>query len=268
MSKSSQCIAYLNAKKHYVERLNTVIATQPSLWDDIMKNNFDQVDKPISKSLIRELSESSKNLEQFFFSDMINDSGRRDIVNAIFLHPNRDTYVRTSDFEFLLIRKYDLPFIHDFLKMELIDRLGDSGFEGLRNSELFNEILKIEKDKDVFVLHSGVKQVFGIFSKDRAQQHCPLILSLVRLMTRHHIPFDSSRPEVQKCTRAQHESEFDFSTVPVPTDDGDDAVRVSKINEEELAGGRTKKCKISNRMQKRVTRTRRTRRTRKSLRKH
>ena len=252
MSDSAQCIAYLNAKEKYVTELNYHLSFNQYLRNDVMQNNFDQIDKYIDNNVIRKWSESSENLKQFFFSGMIDDIGRTNIVNAIFLHPPSNTYVRT--FNLLLIRKYDLPFISDFLKMKLIDRLGDSGFEGLRNSELFNEILKIEKDKDVFVLHSGVKQVFGIFSKDRAQQHCPLILSLVRLMTRHHIPFDSSRPEVQHCIK-QQETEFNFET----EDDDTDYVRVS------TGGRRTKNRKLSKRMKKRVTRNRK---PRKSLRKH
>jgi hypothetical protein len=228
MSNSPQCVAYLNAKKEYVKQLNYKLASQPNLWNDVMQNNFDQIDKLIDNNVIREWSDSSENLKQFFFSDRIDDSGRKDIVNAI-LHPphpyDRYLYVRTSEFEFLLIRKYDLPFIHDFLKMELIDRAGDRGFEGLRNSELFNEILEIKGDK--FVLHSGVKrvkQVLGFFSKARGQQHCPLIVSLIRLMDQHHIPFDSSRPEVRRCI-TQQETEFKYVT---EVTEDNDMVNVSR----------------------------------------
>jgi hypothetical protein len=257
MSNSPQCVAYLNAKKEYVQQLNYNLAFNQRLHNDVMQNNFDQIDKSIDNNVIRKWSESSENLKQFFFSGMIDDLGRKDIVNAI-LHPSSyDTYVRR---DFLLIRKYDLPFIRDFLKMELIDRVGDRGFEGLRNSELFNEILEIKGDK--FVLHSGVEQFLGFFSKDRAQQHCSLIFSLLKLMTHHHIPFDSSRPEVQRCIKQQEQQETESKIKTEDhhdDDDGTDYVIVS------TAGRRTKNRKISKRMKKKVTRNRK---TRKSLRKH
>jgi hypothetical protein len=304
MSNSPQCVAYLNAKKEYVQQLNYKLAFNQHLHNDVMQNNFDQIDKSIDNNVIRKWSESSENLKQFFFSGMIDDLGRKDIVNAI-LHPSSyDTYVRRT---FLLIRKYDLPFIRDFLKMELIDRVGDRGFEGLRNSELFNKILEIDGDK--FVLHSGVEQFFG---KGDRSQHCPLIVSLVRLMTQYHIPYDSRRPEVQKCI--QQETEVDLETVsdgdievltypedggfvPVPSNTSLSAALSeapdwrytlhpvtkaplwvhdrsgkmmyepppTKVATRKGGGRRTKKCKLSKRMKKRVTRNRK---TRKSLRKH
>jgi len=232
MSDSAECIAYLDAKKEYVKQLNSqLIKTyNKQYFQYVGQNNFDQIDKLIDNNVIRKWSDSSENLKQFFFSDRIDDSGRKDIVNAI-LHPphpyDRYLYVRTSEFEFLLIRKYDLPFIHDFLKMELIH---DRGFEGLRNSELFNEILEIKGDK--FMLHSGVKrvkQVLGFFSKARGQQHCPLIVSLIRLMDQHHIPFDSSRPEVRRCiTQQEHQQETEFKYVTEVTKDNADTVNVSR----------------------------------------
>ena len=249
MAQTPECIAYLNAKQNYVERLNTVIATQSNILDVLKNNNFDRADKSISKSVVRALSESSKNLERVFFSDRIDDAGRTDIVNAIFLHPNRDTYdtyVRTSDSEFLLIRKYDLPFIRDFLKMDLIrsGNVGKHGFEALtkQNESLFNEILEIDGDK--FVLHSGVKP--GGFGGDRAQ-HCPLIVSLIRLMDQHHIPFDSRRPVVQHCIK-QHETEFDFATVS----DGDDVEYVTRLEDDDEASSAAPPSAASSRVASRV----------------
>lgn len=222
MAQTPQCIAYLNAKKNYVDRLNTVIATQSNILDDMMNNNFDRADKSISKSVVRALSESSNNLKRVFFSDRIDDAGRTDIVNAI-LHP--------IGFKFLLIRKYDLPFIRDFLKMDLIrsGNVGKHGFEGLVDSKLFDDILEIIEDK--FVLHSGIKP--GGFGGDRAQ-HCPLIVSLIRLMDQHHIPFDSRRPVVQHCIKQhkqqekQYETEFDFATVS-----DEDVEYVSRLHDDD-----------------------------------
>lgn len=219
MAQTPECIAYLNAKKNYVGRLNTVIATQPNLWDDMIQNNFDSVNKHISRGLIHALAETSKNLEQLFFSG-ISETDRINIASKILQPTNHDAYVRTSGFEFLLIRKYDLPFIREFLRLTLIrtGHLNRPGFDGLKNRDLFDKILTIGdkpligeiKDKDKFVLHSGV-----VVGKGRRAQHCPLIVSLVRLMIEYNIPFDSRRPVVQHCLHQQETAtEVDFETVP------------------------------------------------------
>ena len=222
---------YLGAKKKYVERLNTVIQSNPTLWRDMIENNFDQADIHIHDHFKTKLSESSKSLEQLFFSSHINDDVRITIAKLILLPSDRDRDAYTvkpppktiGNFEFLLIRKYDLPFIREFLRLTLIitGHLNRPGFDGLKNRDLFNEILTIGdkpliggiKDKDKFVLHSGVS-----FGKGRRDQHCPLIISLEKLMIEYNIPFDSRRPVVQHCLHQQETAtEVDFETVP---DDG------------------------------------------------
>jgi hypothetical protein len=299
---------YLTTKKDYVSLLNTAITTQPNLWNDVIENNFDRADKSMGQGIIvRQLSESSKNLEEVYFK-WADDTKRRNIAMTILSPSDPDNYLvkpplTSSSESFLLIRKYDLPFIRDFLKMEIINKGIDDarGFTALNSSELFNKILKIEGDK--FVLHSGVDQFFGkVFGKGDRAQHCPLIVSLIQLMTLYHIPFDSSRPEVQKCQEReqQKETEFEYATVPVDDDtvfvhvpsdtsapplpkgwrytldpvtgtpiwveNSSGTVRYNPPPPNGNGGRRTKKCKLSNRMKKkRVTRNRK---TRKSLRKH
>ena len=300
---------YLTKKKHYVSLLNTAITTQPNLWNDVIENNFKQVDKQMSMGIISELSTSSKNLEEVYFK-WADDTKRRNIATTILSPSDPANYrvtppLTSSSKSFLLIRKYDLPFIRDFLKMEIIKKgIDDRGFTALNSSELFNKILEINGDK--FLLHSGVSLIGG----DRSQ-HCPLIVSLVRLMIEYKIPFDSRRPEVQKCIQQETATEVDLETDPdgdvevltYPDDGG--FVHVpsntslsaalseapdwrytlhpvtntplwvhssgtvmydpTKVATREGGGRRTKKCKLSKRMKKRVTRNRK---TRKSLRKH
>jgi hypothetical protein len=287
------CREYLDAKKIYVERLNNVIISNPNLWDDVMIKNFDRADKLIDNNVILEWSESSTFLERAFFYDSTTATERIKIAKLIlfpsksFLFPDgddRDSYLvnpppnKTGNF--LLIRKYDLPFIRDFLRLIIINTghlyLKEPGFEGLGNSKLFNKILEIKGDK--FVLHSGVD--FGFLSKARAQQHCPLIVSLIELMQREpSIPFDSNfLPEVRRCID-KHEQQ-NPAEVEEPDGPDGDVVIIEKAQlkpslSTELpefafrsdGGRRTKNRKLLKRVA-RIRRTRRTRRTRKSLRKH
>ena len=217
---------YLGAKKKYVERLNTVIQSNPTLWRDMIENNFDQADIHIHDHFKTKLSESSKSLEQLFFSSHIDDDERIRIAELILSPSDRNAYTvkpppeTIGNFEFLLIRKYDLPFIREFLRLTLIitGHLNRPGFDGLKNRDLFDKILTIGdkpliggiKDKDKFVLHSGVS-----FGKGRRDQHCPLIISLEKLMIEYNIPFDSRRPVVQHCLHQQETAtEVDFETDP------------------------------------------------------
>ena len=216
---------YLTTKKQYVSLLNTAITTQPNLWNDVIENNFDRADKSMGQGIVRQLSESSKNLEEVYFKWADDDTKRRNIAMTILSPSDPDNYLvnpplTSSSKSFLLIRKYDLPFIRDFLKMEIINKGIDDarGFTALNSSELFNKILEIDGDK--FVLHSGVEQVFG---KGPRNQHCPLIVSLILLMTQNHIPYDSRRPEVQKCIQQeqkciQQKTKVDLKTVQVDDD--------------------------------------------------
>ena len=208
MNADAAANRYLDAKKEYVDRLNNVIESNPTLWSDMIKNNFDQADTRIQDYYKTKLSESSKSLEQLFFSSHIDDDERVRIAELILSPSDRNAYIvkppttTIGNFAFLLIRKYDLPFIREFLRICLIidGKVSALGFDGVENRGLFDKILTIGdkplfgkiKDKDKFVLHSGVS--FG-----RRDQHCPLIVSLERLMTQYHIPYDSSRPEVQHC---------------------------------------------------------------------
>jgi hypothetical protein len=227
------CERYLDAKKKYVEQLNIVIVnpSNTDLCNDIMnKNKFDRADKSINNSIVRALSESSKNLERVFWADRRFDhNDRMKIANEILLPSDRDAYIvkppPSSGFPFLLIRNYDLPFIRYYLRMAL--RWSGKAYT-LVTSDVFNEILEIDGDK--FVLHSGVS--FG--DKGDRAQHCPLIVSLIRLMDQHHIPYDSNRPVVQHCLH-QQETEVDFATVPVSDDD--DTEFLTSIDDVDEDGG-------------------------------
>jgi hypothetical protein len=254
---NDMCERYLDAKKTYVEQLNMVIAKNTDLCNDIMnKNKFDRADKSINNIIVRALSESSKNLERVFWADRrIDHHDRMKIANEILLpSDDRDAYIvkpppSSGGFPFLLIRNYDLPFIRYYLRMAL--RWSGKAYT-LVTSDVFNEILEIDGDK--FVLHSGVrlgipkfKTLFekvkkseeesseeeGFGKGDRAQ-HCPLIVSLIRLMDQHHIPYDSNRPVVQHCLH-QQETEVDFATVPVSNDD--DTELLTLIDDVDEDGG-------------------------------
>lgn len=236
---------YLNVKKLYVKDLNTFISPSPALQHDVNHNVFGRVDQLLPPN---ELFEASKTLEQLFFSDGLDEEDRRNIAIHI-LYPNeRNEYMTPNDA--VLIRKFDLPFIRHFLRMEIARvHVGSSGFKGLADTSLFNEILRIEND--VFVLHSGVTGAF------KFNRHCPLIMELITWMNRHKIPFHASKI-IELCTshqlklehaetrklmqkRQQEDHSFNFTSM----DHADGVTTVSK--EGPAPGGRRRKKRKSRR---------------------